>query len=192
MTTVTARTRTFTWDDPMATAAPAMTMSGLEFYRAIWRREIPMPPIARTLGIDDGEVIGAGHVAVSVEPAEYHYNPIGTVHGGLVTTLLDTATGIAVHTTLPVGVGFTTVELKVNFIRPITRDTGRIRCEGEVVHAGRRVAVAEGRVVDAAGKLYAYGTATCLVLRPDSADSSAPPAAMPAIDLQLTEEDVGA
>jgi uncharacterized protein (TIGR00369 family) len=101
-------------------------------------------------------------------PGPEHYNPIGSVHGGLAATLLDSAMGCAVHSTLPAGVGYTTLELKVNFTRPITSETGRILCEGTVVHRGGRVATAEGRVfAEADGKLLAHGTTTCLILSPN-------------------------
>ena len=110
--------------------------------------------------------VGEGRAVFAVDPAEYHYNPIGVVHGGLAATLLDSAMGCAVHSTLPAGAGYTTLEIKVNFIRAMTADTGRVRCEAKVVHVGGRTATAEGRVVDEAGKLYAHGSTTCLVLRP--------------------------
>jgi uncharacterized protein (TIGR00369 family) len=100
----------------------------------------------------------------SVDPAEYHYNPNGLVHGGLLATVLDSALGCAVQATLPRGVRYATLELKVNYLRPVLRDTGTLRCEARVVHAGRRTALAEGRVADAGGRLYAHGTATCLKL----------------------------
>ena len=109
--------------------------------------------------------VGEGHAVFAVEPAEYHYNPIGVVHGGLAATLLDSAMGCAVHSTLAAGSGYTTLEIKVNFIRAMTAETGRVRCEANVVHAGARTATAEGRVIDEAGKLYAHGTTTCLILR---------------------------
>lgn len=99
------------------------------------------------------------------EPAEYHYNPIGTVHGGLASTLLDSAMGCAVHSTLPAGAGYTTLELKVNMLRPIAVSTGRLLCEGRTVHVGGRVATAEGRLTDEAGKLYAHATTTCMLFR---------------------------
>ncbi|MBC8075392.1 MAG: PaaI family thioesterase, partial [Chloroflexales bacterium] len=101
-------------------------------------------------------------------PAEYHYNPIGSVHGGVAATLCDSAMACAIHTTLPAGVGYTTLELKVNFVRPITVQTGRVTCEGTLIHMGGRVATAEARLTDASGALYAHATTTCLVLRPTS------------------------
>jgi len=159
-----SRTRTFTWEDPMVGAAAARTMSGLEYLEAMERGELPLPPIMATMGIT-GVHAEEGRVVVSLEPQEYHYNPIGVVHGGVASTLCDTATGCAVHSVLPAGTGYTTLELKVNFVRPLTRDTGRILCEGRTIHVGGRVATAEARVVDEAGKLYAHATSTCLVMR---------------------------
>jgi uncharacterized protein (TIGR00369 family) len=100
----------------------------------------------------------------AVTPEEFHYNPIGVVHGGLAATLLDSAMGCAVHSTLPAGTGYTTLEVKVNFARAITRATGRVLCEGTLIHAGRTVATAEGRVfAEDTGKLLAHGTTTCLL-----------------------------
>jgi uncharacterized protein (TIGR00369 family) len=127
--------------------------------------ELPPPPFASLLNFDLVEV-SEGHAAFAVNPAEYHYNPIGVVHGGLAATLLDSAMGCAVHSMLPAGAGYTTLEIKVNFIRAMTAETGRVRCEANVVHSGARTATAEGRIVDEAGKLYAHGTTTCLILRP--------------------------
>jgi uncharacterized protein (TIGR00369 family) len=106
-----------------------------------------------------------GRAVFTVEPAEYHYNPIGVVHGGLAATLLDSAMGCAVHSTLPAGAGYTTLEVKVNFVRPLTAETGEVRCEAEVIHVGGRTATAEGKVLDASGKLYAHATTTCIIFR---------------------------
>ena len=142
-------------------------MTGLEFLRAIASGELPGAPIAELLGFAPVEA-EEGRVVFAAVPEDRHYNPIGTVHGGLAATLLDSAMGCAVHSTLPAGVGYTTLELKVNFTRPITSDTGRVVCEGTVVHRGGRVATAEGRVLaEADGKLLAHGTTTCLILSPN-------------------------
>jgi uncharacterized protein (TIGR00369 family) len=142
-------------------------MTGLEVIRALAAGELPGAPIAELLGFAPVEV-EEGRVVFAAVPEERHYNPIGTVHGGLAATLLDSAMGCAVHSTLPAGVGYTTLELKVNFTRPITSETGRILCEGTVVHRGGRVATAEGRVyAEADGRLLAHGTTTCLILSPN-------------------------
>jgi uncharacterized protein (TIGR00369 family) len=116
-----------------------------------------------TLGFD-GFAVGPGWARFAMTPSHRHYNPLGSVHGGVAATLLDSAMGCAVHSTLSDGVGYTTVDLNVKFVRPLTSQTGRIRCEGNVVHAGSRMATAEGRIVDAQGKLYAHATTTCLIL----------------------------
>jgi len=165
--TTPERTRMFSWSDPLISARAAPTMSGLDYLQAMGRGELPFPPIMALLnmGVQEAE---AGRVVFSVEPAEYHYNPIGMVHGGLACTLCDSAMGCAIHSTLPVGVGYTTLELKVNFVRPLTVETGLVLCEGKVISVGSRVATAEARVTDRAGKLYAHATTTCLIMRPSS------------------------
>jgi uncharacterized protein (TIGR00369 family) len=142
-------------------------VTGLEFLSSIANGESAPPPIMATLGID-GLAVGPGWARFTMTPAPRHYNPIGSVHGGVAATLLDSAMGCAVHSTLGDGVGYTTVDLSVKFVRPLTAQTGLIRCDGNVVHAGSRVATAEGRIVDAQGKLYAHGTTTCLILGPSA------------------------
>jgi uncharacterized protein (TIGR00369 family) len=158
------RTRTVTWKDPRPLAEAGRGVSGLEFLQRIVSGELAPPPFAALLNFDLVEV-SEGHATFAVNPAEYHYNPIGVVHGGLAATLLDSAMGCAVHSMLPAGAGYTTLEIKVNFIRAMTAETGRVRCEAKIVHSGARTATAEGRIVDEAGKLYAHGTTTCLILR---------------------------
>ena len=160
-----ARTRTFSWHDPLETAQAARGLAGIDFLRKIAGGELPQPPIASTLDYALLEV-EQGRAVFGFKPAEIHYNPIGMVHGGIPCTLLDSAMGCAVHSTLPVGVGYTTLELKVNIVRAIGKDTGFLRAEGKLIHAGRSTAVAEGRLVDEAGKLYAHATTTCMILRP--------------------------
>ena len=161
----TQRSRTITWEDPLAAVRAAPGKSGLELMQELFGGSFPPPPIARTLAFNGVEV-EEGRAVFEGEPAEFMYNPIGVVHGGWAMTLLDSALGCAIHTTLAAGEGYTTIETKVNFIRPITEDTGRVRCEGKVVHRGGRVAVAEGKLVaKSTGKLLAYGTSTCLVVR---------------------------
>ncbi len=159
-----ARTRTITWEDPMSVAQQGRQMSGIAFLRALLEGTLPPPPMARLLGIQLVEV-DEGRVVFAAQPGEQHYNPIGVVHGGLAATLLDSAMGCAVQTLLPAGTGYTTVELKVNLVRALTRETGEVRAEGKVVHLGSRVATAEGRLVDMHGKLYAHATTTCLIFQ---------------------------
>ena len=142
-------------------------MTGLELLQAIAAGNAPGAPIAELMGFEPVEA-EEGRVLFAAIPGPHHYTPIGTVHGGLAATLLDSAMGCAVHTTLPDGVGYTTLELKVNFTRPITSETGRVLCEGTVVHRGGRVATAEGRVIaERGGKLLAHGTTTCLLMSVD-------------------------
>jgi uncharacterized protein (TIGR00369 family) len=159
----TTRTLTVTWDDPMLTANAGQGKSGLEFLQSMMRGEIPSPPIARLIGFQLSEV-SEGKAVFTCVPGEQHYNPIGAVHGGLAATLLDSAMGCAVQSMLPEGVGYTTAELHINLVRAISATTGLIRAEAEVIHSGRRMATAQGRIVDAQGKLYAHGSTTCLVL----------------------------
>jgi len=151
------------WSDPRILADAVRTMSGIEFLRAIRDGRLPSPPIAQLLGMRLAEV-ERGHAVFEATPAEHHYNPIGVVHGGLALTLLDSAMACSVQTQLPQGTGYTTLEVKVNLVRAITLQTGKLRSIGKIVHAGNRIATAEGRLEDAAGKLYAHGTTTCIVL----------------------------
>jgi uncharacterized protein (TIGR00369 family) len=144
---------------PSETAA---AMSGLELLKGIAERRFPGAPIMQLIGFRLTEVENARAVFEGT-PAFKHYNPLGTVHGGYAATLLDSCMACAVHTTLPKGVGYATLEFKVSHIRPITADTGRVRAEGKVINSGRRVATAEGRLTDAGGRLLAHATTTCLV-----------------------------
>lgn len=162
------RERTFCWDDPGAIAAAGAGMSGAEFFAAIAAGTIPPPPILRALDFD-GVDFGEGRAVFRLTPREFHYNPLGTVHGGVFATLLDSACGCSVHTLLPQGVFYTSLDLSVKFLRPVTVGTGPITAEATVVHLGRRTALAEGRITDAAGKVYVTATSSCLVLRPDQA-----------------------
>ncbi len=165
MTTATStRTRTVTWQDPMASAAAGAELSGIEYMRALAAGEIPPPPIAVLLRMQPVEV-EPGHAVFEGAPGEEHYNPIGVVHGGYVATLLDSALGCAVHTTLARGEAYTTLTLEVKMVRAITADIDLVRAEGEVLYRGRRQATAQAKLTDAAtGKLLAHGTATCMIL----------------------------
>jgi uncharacterized protein (TIGR00369 family) len=141
----------------------ARSMSGREFLEAIRDGRLPAPPITRLLPfrlveIDDGRAV------FEAEPDLSLYNLIGTVHGGFAMTMLDSALACAIHSLLPRGSGYTTLETKVNFLRPILADTGKVRAEGRAVHVGRRTGLAEGEIKDVSGKVLAYGTSTCLVL----------------------------
>ena len=155
--------KTVEWYDPMITAAAASRMSGLEFLRAIMDGELPPPPIASLLGFRPSK-IELGHVVFEGTPDASVYNPIGTVHGGLVCTLADTVAACAVHTTLPAGVAYTSIDLNVSYTRPVTKDSGSLRAIGTVVKPGRRVAFASAEILDAAGKVVATATSSCLVM----------------------------
>jgi uncharacterized protein (TIGR00369 family) len=137
-------------------------MTGLEFVQGLADGTLPLNTIARTLGYDVAEA-ASGRVVVTAQPTDAHLNPAGTVHGGLAATLLDTAMGLAIHTTLEKGVGQTTLEFKISLVRPITPETGPIQAEGTVVSRGRRVGTASGRITDGNGRLLAHGTTTCLI-----------------------------
>ncbi len=153
------------WYDPMITAAAARRLPGLEFLRAIMDGTLPPPPIASLHGFRPVE-IEAGRVVFEGTPDESVYNPIGVVHGGLVCTLADTVAACAVHTTLPAGVGYTSIDLNVSYTRPVTRDSGSLRAVGTVVKPGRRVAFSRAEIFDAAGKVVATATSSCLVMPP--------------------------
>jgi len=109
--------------------------------------------------------VSEGRAVFTIKPDERHYNGLGIAHGGLAATLLDSATGCAINTMMPAGRIFTTLEMKINYVRPMARETGEVRCEANVIHVGGRIATAEGRIVDCDGKLYAHGTATCMLFR---------------------------
>src|SRR2546427_1085720 len=147
------RTRTVIWNDPAPALRAVQTMSGIEYLKAMQSGELPPPPITALIGMAMVEV-SEGRVVFSAEPAEYHYNPLGTVHGGITATLLDSAMGCAVQSMLPHGGGYTTLELKVNYLRPMTSKTGTVYAEGKIIHVGGRTATAEARLMDASGKLY--------------------------------------
>jgi len=165
MDTETKRSRTITWADPFAIPKATAGKSGLEALREVFEGRLPPPPIAETMGFT-GVHVEEGKAVFEGEPAEYLYNPIGVVHGGFAMALLDSAMGCAVHSTMKVGERYTTLEVKTNFVRPITVDTGRVRCEGVVIHRGGTIATAEGKLIAIeSGKLLAHGTTTCLIAR---------------------------
>src|SRR5262249_27193950 len=152
------------WQDRVETAAAGAAMSGMAYMTAIVAGEIPPPPIAVTMRLRPVE-LEEGRVLFAGEPGEEHYNPIGVVHGGYAATLLDSALGCAVHTTLPAGVAYTSLGLEAKFVRPITRDTGSVLCEAEVLYRGRRQATASASLKSAGeNKLLAHGSATCMLL----------------------------
>jgi uncharacterized protein (TIGR00369 family) len=160
-----SRQRTYQWQDPAIAGAAARELGGGEFFLAITAGELPAPPITATL---DFTLVSAepGRAVFEITPSEFHYNPIGSVHGGVCATLCDSACGCAVHSMLPAGSYYTSLDLSVKFIRPITASTGRLLCEGTVTHLGTRTALAQARLTGQDGKLYAQATSSCLIFRP--------------------------
>jgi uncharacterized protein (TIGR00369 family) len=151
---------------------PRRSLTGLDFFRRMIAGELPPPPMVKLLGMRLVEA-DEGRVVFTAEPGEQYYNGMGVVHGGLAAALLDSALGCAINTLMPAGKRFTTLELKINYTRPLTSGVGTIRCEAKVIHAGNRVATAEGRVVDQQGRLYAHGTTTCIAVESPEAPGQA-------------------
>lgn len=160
----TTRRREIVWQDPVPTAAKGAGMAGLDYMRAIQSGELPPPPIAVLMNYRIAELENGRAVFVG-EPAEEHYNVIGVVHGGYASTILDSALGCAVHTTCAEGESYTSQTLEVKYLRPITRETGAISADAQVIQRGRRTATSEARLTSQeTGKLLATGTSTCLIL----------------------------
>lgn len=159
----TKRTRAYDWDNPEDTAITARHLKGMDFLTGILKGEIPAPPVAQTLDFQP-VTVEEGNILFKFTPAEFHYNPIGSVHGGVISTLLDTVTGCAVHSMLPKNKAYTTLELKVNFIRAVTLKSGEMYAEGRLIHLGKSTALAEAYLKNADGTLYAYATSTCMIL----------------------------
>ena len=154
--------RTVTWHDPGPSTAKGLTMAGVDYLRAMVDGDLPQPPIA---GLMQFGVVSAepGRVVFSCQPDESAYNPIGAIHGGLICTLLDSVTGCAIHSTLPQGKGYTSVEIKVNYLKAVRLSSGRLTATGTVVKSGSRVGFAEGVVTDASGAVVATATSTLLI-----------------------------
>jgi uncharacterized protein (TIGR00369 family) len=159
------RHREVSWEDPMVGAALALDLSGLDYLRAIADGRIPPPPIAVLIGMGIVQV-ERGRVTFSLEVGEHLYNPIGSVHGGIFATLLDSAMGCAVHSTLDPGQAYTTLTLSVNLVKALTLSTPSVLATGQVVSAGRRVVTASGQITGPDGTLYAHATTTCLAVEP--------------------------
>jgi uncharacterized protein (TIGR00369 family) len=153
------RTRTIIWEDPKISARDATVVSGLDYLKGIKDGKIAPPPIARLVGYKIVDV-ETGTAVFEIEPGEHHYNPFSTVHGGILSTLLDTTMTAAVLSTLPIGKNCSTLELKVNFVRPVTGKSGLIRCRAEIIHSGSRVATASGKIFDDQERLVAHGIGT--------------------------------
>ena len=159
------RTREVTWHDPMPPLSALRSMKGIDFLQGMIDGTVPPPPIAASLGFTIAAV-EPGRAEFQVEPQEYHFNPIGVVHGGLVCTLLDSVLGCAVHTTLEVGWGYTSIDLNITYLRPVTLASGTLTAVGTLVKGGKRVSFASGEVRDAAGNLVATGTSSLLMMPP--------------------------
>ncbi|QGY01656.1 PaaI family thioesterase [Methylobacterium mesophilicum SR1.6/6] len=175
-----SRRRLVEWSDPALVAKAGQGLDGLAFLRAMLAGEVPHPPLIALLGID---LVSAdpGRVTMRMGPGEYLYNPLGSVHGGALASLLDSVMGCAVHSTLPLGRGYTTLEIKVNYLRAVTAASGPLLAVGEIVHAGRRQAVAEARLTDVTGRLCATASTTCLLLDAPSRGDTPPPAMDPVL-----------
>lgn len=158
------RERTYAWEDPKPTVAAGATQDGLTLLRAIGAGTLPVPPIMNTLAIEPVQA-DDGLVTFTLDPEEFHLNPFGMVHGGVLATMLDTAMGCAVHTLLAPGVGYVTSEMNVRFLRPALLSSGRLMCTGEVVHPGRNTMIASARIVDAEQRVIAIAGCTCNLRR---------------------------
>lgn len=157
------RERTYSWPDPEIFAKAARELDGVDFFRQLADGTFPAPPISATLGMTLVEV-DDGRVVFEVIPQEWHYNPIGTVHGGVLATIADSALGCAVHTKLKAGTGYTSMDLNIKFTRAATLETGPLTCTGRVVTLGRRAATSESEITDRSGRVIAHAIATCLII----------------------------
>jgi uncharacterized protein (TIGR00369 family) len=162
---MSTRTRTFDWEDPKAAAALGQTMAGIDYLQAIIDGKIPPAPIAKLFGFRLAKV-EPGLAVFTLPIGEHMYNPIGSVHGGTAATLLDSVMGCCIHTLLPAGRAYSTLEIKISYLRPMTDALNEVTAEGRVINLGRKAAFSEGKIFDAAGKIYATGTSTCAVWDP--------------------------
>jgi uncharacterized protein (TIGR00369 family) len=156
------QSRTVTWHDPTPTVARGLSMPGIDYLKAMIARELPPPPMARLMQFDLVDV-EPGKVVVTCEPDASMYNPNGAIHGGLVCTVLDSVAGLALLSTLPAGNGYTSIEIKVNYLKPVRLNAGPLSATGTVVKSGARVGFTEGVVTDASGKVVATATSTLLI-----------------------------
>lgn len=169
------RHRSFSWSDPAESAAQLGRRDGLDLLRAMIAGEVPAPPVMQMVGLDR-ITADPGRVTLEMTAQEFHYNPLGSVHGGVLSILLDTAAACAVHSTLPAGTGYTSLDLNVKFLRPATVATGVLRCEGTVIQRGRRTALAEAKLTDDQGRLIAYATSSCLLFDAETSPAERPSA----------------
>ena len=158
------RERTFQWENPLEGAKQALQMSGLDYLQAMGDGKIPFPPLLHTLDFRPTH-LEKGKVIFSFQPQEFHYNPIGSVHGGVISAILDSAMGCTLHSILEAGSGYTTLELKVNFLKAITTKIDELHAVGKIIHAGGRTALVEAQLIDKDNTVYAHGVSTCLILK---------------------------
>ena len=156
------RTRTYQWEDPAILAEAAGRLAGIDFLREMQAGQLPGPPISHSIDFALDEV-EPGRAVFSLTPGEEHYNPIGSVHGGIFATLLDSAAGCAVQSTLPQGMAYTSLDLTVKFLRRITVDTSTVRAVGTVVSRGRQTALAQAQLIDGTDRLLAHATSSCML-----------------------------
>jgi uncharacterized protein (TIGR00369 family) len=157
-----SRERTYTWEDPTLFTEAARDLSGLDFLNRIGSGDLPVVPAGATTQILP-VAVGDGWAEFEMQPAEWHYNPIGSVHGGMLAGLADSALGCAVHTKLPAGTGYTSLDVSIKFTRAARLEGGLLRCRAEVVTIGRRTATPEARIVDNHGRVIAHAVTTCLL-----------------------------
>lgn len=162
-TPLATESRTFTWIRPGQADLSLAERDGLGQLQAMADGTAPRPPMMDTLGMS-GFFPERGKVTCQMPAAEFHYNPLGVVHGGVISTLLDTAAGCSVHSTLAVGEMYTTLDLTVKFLRPVTVESGLLTCVGTVLQRGRRTALAEAQLYDEAGRLVAHAISSCMIL----------------------------
>jgi uncharacterized protein (TIGR00369 family) len=158
------RNRTYDWEDPALLAVQANQLAGLEFLEKMVKAELPFPPLLHTLDFKVS-AIQPGRAEFSFQPQEFHYNPLGSVHGGVITAVLDSAMGCTLHSVLPLGTGYTTIDINVNFLKSVSIKTGPMKAIGSIINQGNRTALLEARLTDENGKLYAYAISTCMILK---------------------------
>jgi uncharacterized protein (TIGR00369 family) len=163
---MTEQQRLVTWQSPSLYINQMRQMSGTEYIDAVRAGDMPVSPMLKLLDIH-GREWHEGYALFTVVPQEFHYNPMGIAHGGLACALLDTAMAVSVMTMLPQGVGYVTLEIKINFTKPMLSESGEMRAEGRAIHVGSKTATADGRIMDANGVIYAHGTTTLLLTRPE-------------------------
>lgn len=158
------RSRTFEWEDPHTGAKEGLEMAGLDYLLAMMEGKIPPPPLITTLDLQLQKVT-VGEAVFTFQPQEFHYNPIGTVHGGVISSILDSALGCTLHSTLDAGVGYTSLDLKVNFLKAVTIKSGLLSATGKLIHKGGRTALVEARLTDNEGTIYAHATSSCMIFK---------------------------